>query len=68
MWKLGLINPNYNLNDRCFIGINAEWKGINFYFIIVYSPSNLADKRNLWVDMVNLKSIIKQLLSLEDKY
>lgn len=45
----------YIFKSGGFIGINAEWKEINFYFISVYSSCNLVDKTNLWAHLVNLK-------------
>lgn len=55
VWNQGLIVPKFNFTGSGFLNFNAEWKGIIFYFISIYSSYNLSYKRKLWAYLLNLK-------------
>lgn len=55
IWKRGVINPLFSFKDNGFLGLNAEWKGNNLYFINVYSSCCLVEKRSLWNSLLTWK-------------
>lgn len=56
LWKTDLLTLNYNFKGERFVGVNAYWKGLNYFlFMNVYSPRNLEGKRRLWCNLNELK-------------
>src|ERR1044072_8179001 len=48
IWRKDAISPGFSFRTKGALGVNAEWKGINCYFVNVYAPCNRVDKRILW--------------------
>lgn len=42
--KKGSIVPILSFKGKRFLGINVLWKGINYYFLNVYSPNILLEE------------------------
>lgn len=56
LWKKDLLTLNYSFKGERFVGVNAYWKGLNYFFYMnVYSPRNLEGKRRLWCNLNELK-------------
>ncbi|CAK8534563.1 unnamed protein product [Lathyrus sativus] len=56
IWKKDIIYPISSFRGKVFLGINSTWKGLNCYFVNIYSPCNLHNKRILWSYLINLRS------------
>ncbi|XP_058771389.1 uncharacterized protein LOC131644810 [Vicia villosa] len=56
IWRKDSFTPIFSFQGNGFLGIKGTAKGMIIYFINVYSPCNLADKRELWEELLGWKN------------
>lgn len=54
--KKDAIVPIFNFQGKGFMGIKGSVKGMIVYFIYIYSPLSLVDKRVLWEELLGWKN------------
>ncbi|XP_058749275.1 uncharacterized protein LOC131622266 [Vicia villosa] len=55
IWNKGAVEPLFSFKDKGLLGLNAVWKNINCYFINIYTPCDLREKRVLWQSLLEWK-------------
>ncbi|XP_058757340.1 uncharacterized protein LOC131630577 [Vicia villosa] len=55
IWSKGTIEPIFSFKDKGILGVNADWKGTNCYFVNIYSSCCIAEKRVLWNRLLEWK-------------
>ncbi|CAI8601773.1 unnamed protein product [Vicia faba] len=55
-WKKGIIELVFSFMGKGYLGMKEMWKGTNIYFINIYSPCTLNEKRVSWMKLLNLRN------------
>lgn len=57
IWKNHLFCPIFSFRGVGYLGVCAYFKGIICYFVNVYSPCALVQKRRLWAKLLSLRNL-----------
>ncbi|XP_058740903.1 uncharacterized protein LOC131613233 [Vicia villosa] len=56
IWRKGVMRADFSFKAKGLLGVNVVWNGTNCYFINVYSPCTIAEKRALWSQLLVWKN------------
>lgn len=51
----------FSFKGKIYLRIKVTWKGTNFYFLNIYSPCRLANKRLLWLELLQWKDKLEPI-------
>ncbi|XP_058775500.1 uncharacterized protein LOC131649760 [Vicia villosa] len=60
IWRKDVLQSEFSFSGKGFLGIMARCKGSIFYFINIYSPCSLIDKRSLWAELLDWKQKLER--------